>query len=65
MTRNDNLSRLSGRWRNITKECSSCEFKINNFDNKLICNYGKLRFHLSTKRNYIWNKCRIKKDNIL
>lgn len=61
MTRNDNISRLSGRWRNLTRECCACNFKTKNWDNKLICKYDGLIYYLSTKRNYIWKKCRIKK----
>jgi len=55
MTRNDNISRLSGRWRNITKECSKCEFNLENKNE--ICNYHGLTFHIYTKPSRIYNKC--------
>ena len=59
MTRNDNLSRLSGRWRTMTKECCDCESKIKE-GNKLMCNFGGITSYISTKTNRIYNKCQLK-----
>ncbi len=62
MTRNDNPSKRSGRWRNITKECCKCEFK-NIKDDKIICNFGGIIQYLFTKTSRIYNKCKLKSKN--
>jgi len=55
MTRNANLSRLSGRWKNITKECKSCEFNLENKNE--ICNYHGVTSHIYTKPFKLYAKC--------
>ncbi len=59
MTRNNNSSRLSGKWRTMTKECCNCNFKLKEGD-KVICSFGGIRNYLSTKVNRIYSKCELK-----
>ncbi len=58
MTKNHNVSRLSGRWRNITKECKTCKFNLNK-ENK-ICNYRGLTIHIYSKSFIVYKKCQAK-----
>lgn len=59
MTRNKNSSKLSGKWRTMTKECCDCESKTKEGD-KVICNFDGIKNYISTKVNRIYNKCTLK-----
>ena len=59
MTRNDNPSRLSGRWKSMTKECHDCRSKSKKYD-KTICNFEGIISFISTKSNRMFNKCKLK-----
>lgn len=60
MTRNNNVSRLSGKWKNITKDCDKCNFKLRNSDGKFLCKCGNIIYYLFTKGNRIYSKCTLK-----
>jgi len=57
--KNHSISRLSGRWRNITKECYVCKFKSKDGD-KTTCNFGGIKSYIFTKINKIYSKCTLK-----
>jgi hypothetical protein len=59
MTKNDNVSRLSYKWRTLTKECCICEFKKVK-DDKKICDFGGIKRNIFTKTNRVFTKCILK-----
>lgn len=59
MTRNDNVSRSSYKWRTLTKECCKCEFNKPK-DDKKICDFGGIKRNIFTKTNRVLNKCTLK-----
>jgi len=59
MTKRNNPSRLSGRWRTMTKECCNCESKIKEGD-RVVCNFGGVTNYISTKVSRVYNKCTLK-----
>ena len=62
MTRKSNPSKLSGRWRTMTKECCDCESKSKEGD-KVICNFSGMKSYISTKVNRVYSKCTLKLSN--
>lgn len=59
MTRNNNHSRISGKWRVMTKECHDCDFKSKKGD-RIVCNFGGILNYISTKTNRIYSRCTLK-----
>ena len=59
MTRKSNPSKLSGKWRTMTKECCNCDSKLKEGD-KIICNFGGINNYISTKVNRVYSKCTLK-----
>ena len=62
MTKNDNHSRIGGKWRTMTKECCNCESKTKEGD-RVVCNFGGVTSYISTKVSRVYSKCTLKLSN--
>lgn len=60
MTRSDNPSRQSYRYRNVTKECFKCKFNVTIKERK-VCTFGGLIKYIFTKTNKVRSNCLLKR----